>query len=132
MNSKNSWFEKNVEAELRERGTSFSDELFRYIDLKELKDAYVYKRARIDRKLFSKIRKGGYHPSKPTIIALALALELDYTETISLLSYAGYTLSTSLSMPFDIIVTKAIQNKIYDIDTVNERLYCYGLPLLGC
>lgn len=131
MNSKFTWFEKSVEAELGKRGTSFSEELFRYIDLKGLKDTDVYKQAKIDRRQFSKIRKIGYHPSKPTIIALALALELDYSETISLLSYAGYTLSASSAMPFDVIIIQAIQNKVYDIDVVNERLHCYGLPLLG-
>ena len=132
MNSKSSWFEKIVEDALGKRGASFFEELSRYIDLKELKDAEVYKRARIDRRQFSKIRKPGYRPSKPIIIALALALELDYSETMSILSYAGYTLSASTSMPFDVIIIQAIQNKIYDIDIVNERLYCYGLPLLGC
>jgi hypothetical protein len=133
MNSKFSWFEKNVEAELGKKGTSFTEELFRYIDQKELKDTEVYKRARIDRRQFSKIRKVGYRPSKPTIIALALALELEYSETISLLSYAGYTLSASPSMPFDVIIIQAIQNKRYDIDEVNELLDRYRIkPLLGC
>jgi len=132
MNLKFSLFEKNIEAELRKKGTSFTEELFRYIDLKQLKDSEVYKRAKIDRKQFSKIRKVGYRPSRPTIIALALALELDYAETISLLSYAGYTLSPSPFMPFDVIIINVIQNKIYDIDKVNELLYRYDLPLLGC
>jgi len=132
MNSKFSWFEKTVEAALGERGTSFTEELFRYIDQKGLKDTEVYKRARIDRRQFSKIRKSGYRPSKPTIIALALALELEYAETMSLLSYAGYTLSASPSMPFDVIVIQAIQNQRYDIDEINEILDRYRLPLLGC
>jgi hypothetical protein len=129
MSSKISW-EQNIEVELGKKGTSFSEELYRYIDLKGLKDTDVYKRARVDRRQFSKMRKVGYHPSKPKIIALALALELDFAETISLLNFEGYTLSASASMPFDIIIIQAIQNKIYDIDAVNERLYCYGLPLL--
>ena len=132
MESKFSWFEKNIDIELGKRGTSFSEELFRYIDLKELRDTDVYKRARIDRRQFSKIRKVGYRPSKLTIIALTLALELDYSETIHLLSYAGYTLSIASSEPFDIIITKAIQSKIYDIDKINETLHRYNLPLLGC
>ncbi|MCL2200923.1 MAG: hypothetical protein FWB75_03070 [Oscillospiraceae bacterium] len=132
MSSKFSWFEKNVEVALEGRGTSFTEELFRYIDQKGLKDTEVYKRARIDRRQFSKMRKIGYRPSRPIIIALALALELDYAETISLLSYAGYTLSASPSMPFDVIVIQAIQNQRYDIDEVNELLGRYRLPLLGC
>jgi len=132
MKSKLSWFEKDIEAELDKKGTSFTEELFRYIERKDMKDTEVYQRARIDRRQFSKIRKVGYRPSKPIIIALALALELNYTETISLLSYAGYTLSTSSSMPFDVIILRAIQNKRYDIDELNELLDRYHLPLLGC
>ena len=132
MSSKFSWFEKNVEVALGGKGTSFTEELFRYIDQKGLKDTEVYKRARIDRRQFSKIRKIGYRPNKSTIIALALALELDYAETISLLSYAGYTLSASPCMPFDVIIIQAIQNQRYDIDEVNELLGRYRLSLLGC
>ena len=132
MNSKISWFEKIVETALSEKGSSFTEELFRYIDRKKLKDTDVYKRARIDRRQFSKIRKIGYRPSKTTVVTLALALELDYSETTSLLSYAGYTLSASPTMPFDVIIMQAIHNKKYNIDEVNEILERYRLPLLSC
>jgi len=126
-----SFLAKKIEEELSRKGTSFSQELFHCIDAKGMTDVEVYTRAHIDRKLFSKIRKSGYLPSKKTIIALAFALGLDYPETINLLSLAGFTLSTSLSMPFDIIITRAIQNGMYDIDEINELLLRYDLPLLG-
>lgn len=122
---------KNIADNFKGARTSFSQALFYYIDARGLSDVEAYTRAHMDRKLFSKLRNIRYNPSKKTAIALALALELDYSETMHLLSLAGYTLSTSLSMPFDIIITNAIQNSIYDIDEVNERLHRYDLPLLG-
>lgn len=122
---------ENINVQLNENSTSFSDELFRYIDLKGLTDVDVYTRAQIDRKLFSKIRKRGYIPRKKTIVALALALKLNYSETINLLEFAGFALSPAPSMPFDVIITNTIQSGMYDIDKINELLFRYDLPLLG-
>lgn len=126
-----SFLKSTIEKELNGTDTSFSQELFYHIDTKGLTDVEVYKRAHIDRKLFSKIRRRGYLPNKKTIISLALALELEYSEAIFLLNLAGYALSISPSMPFDIIISNVIKNKIYDIDKVNELLNRYELPLLG-
>lgn len=122
---------QNIKQQMNQKGTSFSDELFRYIDSKGLKDVEVYTRAQIDRKLFSKIRKSGYTPRKRTIVALALALELNRAETINLLGLAGFTLSPAPTMPFDVIITNAIQRELYDIGKINELLDLYDLPLLG-
>ncbi len=69
-----SFWPKNVEEEFNRTGTSFSQELFNYIDAKGMSDVEVYTRVHIDRKLFSKIRKRGYLPSKKTIVALAIEL----------------------------------------------------------
>lgn len=109
---------------------TFVQHLFNIIDQKNLKDSDVYKKANIDRKLFSKIRSNvNYKPSKNTVLALAIALELNLDETKMLLEKAGYALSKSILI--DVIVGFFIINKQYDIIKINQTLFDYKLQLLG-
>lgn len=108
---------------------SFSQALFRWIDRKGLKDSDVYKKANIDRRLFSKIRNADYHPSKNTCIALAIALELNLDQIKDLLGKAGYTLTRSSKA--DLIIEFHIINHQYDIIQINEALFTFKQPILG-
>ncbi len=116
--------------ELIERvGKSFHEILFEKIIQSNMTDVEVYKRANIDRKLFSKIRNNpAYHPRKSTVLALSISMKLDLSETEELLTSAGYAFSPGSKS--DVIVRYFIERGVHDIHTINIALYEHGLPIL--
>lgn len=107
---------------------SFGEKLMCLIEAKELDPVSMYKKANIDRKLFSKIKtQKDYVPSKHTILALAIAMELTMDETQALLREAGFALSPSILS--DVIVEYFISHQRYDFDEINAALYAYDKPI---
>ncbi|MBQ7759129.1 MAG: RNase III inhibitor, partial [Anaerotignum sp.] len=121
----------SLEDMLGEEEMTFSEALLDWLIKKDLNDPDVYKKANMDRKLFSKIRSNAdYKPKKSTAIALALALELDLEETKEFIGRAGYALTHSSK--FDIIIEYFIRQKNYNVFEINEVLFAYNYPLIGC
>lgn len=109
---------------------TFQQSLFELIDEKGLKDSEVYKKAGIDRRHFSKIRSNlDYQPKKNTVLALALALELDLEKTEDLLHSAGFSMTPSDKG--DLIIQFFLEKQNYNIHEINQALHHFHLQPLG-
>lgn len=110
---------------LKKLELSFSEKLMNLIESKGRKPADVYTKAGLTKAHFSKIKADkGYHPTKETALAFAIALHLDIDETADLLKRAGYSLSHSSES--DLIVEFFIDRGIYSIDEINNQMYMRG------
>ena len=121
---------KSLDEVLGDAGETFQQRLFKLIDASGMDDVTVYKKANIDRKVFSRIRcKEDYKPKKKTAVAFAIALKLDMPTMLDLLSRAEIAFSPSNK--FDLIITYFVTNGVYDIFEINAALFKYGQPILG-
>lgn len=113
-----------------EQSNNFQTMLFKLIDNKNLKDSDVYNKVHLDRRLFSKIRSDkNYHPSKETVILLAIALELTEKELDELLDSTSYSLPKNNK--YDLIIRFCFINKIFKLADINELLYEYNCKLFN-
>ena len=122
--------QRSLDDVMSQIGENFQERLLRLIDERNMTDVEVYKKANLDRKLFSKIRcNPDYKPKKKTALALAIALRLNLDETKDLLGRAELALSPVSK--FDLIIEYFIENEVYDVYTINMALFKYQQPMLG-
>lgn len=128
---KNASMPDNLGDWIKKQDDSFAVTLLKLIDKKHMTDVQCYTKANVGKKTFWKIKNdGNYKPSKPTVLAFAIALELSLEETEQLLKTVGFSLSRS--RVFDMIIEYYISKGIYDIYEINAALYQYDQVCLGC
>ena len=124
---------EEMERKLAERMAHMSDTFPQYllylISEKGMENAEVYKRAIVDKKVFSKIKNNPeYHPQKLTALCLCIGAKLNLDESKDLLARAGYALSPCDKT--DIIFSYFIEHGIYDMIELDIQLEEHGLPCI--
>lgn len=121
--------ENKLEERMKHLSDTFSQYLMYLIQEKKMENADVYKRAIIDKKVFSKIKNNvDYHPQKLTALCLCVGAKLNLDESKDLLARAGYALSPCDKT--DIIFSYFIENEIYDMIELDIQLEEHGLPCI--
>ncbi len=111
-------------------GEPFSDMLIRMIDYSGLTGTELYRRANVGRQVYNDIKRDyGFRPSKRTVVAFILALELSTRDAGELMEAAGYAYSERSA--FDLIIDYCIKNGLFDVFDINEILFAAGLPQIG-
>lgn len=126
-------FEEQHESKLQERmrhmTDTYSEYLMYLIQERNMENAEVWKRAIVDKKIFSKIKNNAnYHPNKLTALCLCVGAKLNLDESKDLLARAGYALSPCNKT--DIIFSYFIENEIYDMIELDIQLEEHGLPCI--
>ncbi len=114
-----------LEKELEKREPNFYDYLVYYMDQKHFdNEVDLYKKAEISRPVFSKIRsmrETDHRPSKPTVIKLCLALQLNVAETQEMINTVGYGMSNASVI--DKIIMFFIEHYEFNIFEIDEKIY---------
>ena len=114
----------------------FANWLFDLMKQKNLSEAEVAAKARVDIVIFDKLRlERRYTPAKRTIWALALALELNFDEAAALLSRAPYSMKKghyclAANVMDEVLIAFFLDNHVYDLAAADEILAHYGLETL--
>lgn len=121
--------ESALEERIKHISDTFSEYLLYLIDSRGMNYPDVYKRAIVDKKVFSKIKNNpDAHPKKITAMCLCVGAKLNMDQTRDLLARAGYALSPCDKT--DIIFSYFIENRIYDMIELDIQLEEHGLPCL--
>jgi hypothetical protein len=108
---------------------TFNKLLNEYTEKKRIKDSALYKKAFIDRRVYSRLAtNSNYHPGKRTIMTLGLALELDINDMTKFLESAGFCFNTCTVA--DLAVMYCVEHQIYDVYMVNALLVEVGEKVL--
>lgn len=121
--------ESKLEERMRHMSDTYSEYLMYLIQERHMENAEVWKRAIVDKKIFSKIKNNvNYHPNKLTALCLCVGAKLNLDESKDLLARAGYALSPCDKT--DIIFSYFIENEIYDMIELDIQLEEHGLPCI--
>lgn len=120
---------------LKKSKKTFQDVMYEYLDKfldkHDMKESKFYTNANITKSHWSKIRAGknGYVPTRETVIAIGLTLQLTRKQMDGFLAKAGYALSDTKN--FDLIIMYCIAMGIYDVQHVDFILEEHGQKLLS-